>query len=221
MNNVNNNIIKHNIENWAKLSLIHPISSFPIENIPFETLFHYKDTILDYGCGRGRVTKMLIERGYKNIQACDPSKQICEQAKKDCPGANIIHIKSPTSPLIKENFFKGILLIAVLSSVIPYVDRKKLVENLHKCLVPNGKIIIGDFGYTDNEIYQERYKLANIEPFTFLTQDNIYIHHFTENEFFELLTPIFRIIKIETALIKSIHGRSINSYTIIAEALND
>ena len=95
------------------------------------------DKILDYGCGRGRISKILSENGFR-VVGVDLSKKSIEAAKNQrIDGLEIEFIES--EKFNKRAKYDGI----VCSSVIEFVeDYQKLLKNFYEMLNDDGSIFI-------------------------------------------------------------------------------
>jgi SAM-dependent methyltransferase len=199
-----------NIRKWDEMAgKFH--STFPIESLELNNFIQRDYRVLDYGCGEGRVLRYLREMRIKNVIGCDTSLKMCKIAQKSVCEFDILHLKEHCKYLFGSTFHV-IILVAVLSSIIPYSERKEIVRYLHENICKDGLIILGDFGVSNKSLYVERYSKAKIEPFTFKTDEGIYIHHFNIQEMFDLCKGFFNIIKYKTVDAKTIHGRSLPGY---------
>lgn len=210
-------ILTNNVRRWEEIAKNRSIASYPLDHIPFENYLNPSDLILDYGCGKGRVIEYLEAKHFSHVTGCEPSLYLYENAHDKFD--NLVWLKSPRELPFEEASFNAVLLIAVLSSVVPEEEREFLIKRLHRILKKDGKIILADFGTSDDPIYRERYAQATIEPYTFLTQDDIYVHHFHLIEFKKLFDGLFEL-EFETQVqAKSIHGRALPALCIIGKKI--
>lgn len=215
---MNNDFINHNLEKWTEISKVQEISSFPISQIEFQRFLAKESNILDYGCGKGRVLEYLKNTGFNHLTGCEPLSCLAETAREVHNNVDILH--DPRKLPYPASYFDAVLLIAVLSSVIPKKERHDLIKRLRYITSDQGKMIVGDFGVSNEAIYIERYrKCKHIEPFTFETEDGIFIHHFGLGEIEELFTGLFAIEEVKITQAKSIHGRQLNALIIIANSI--
>lgn len=70
------NIIKRYV------GLVTDVGLWKSEQYVFEKFLEKQSKILDVGCGAGRTTFGLFERGFKNIEGVDASKKLIAHAKK-------------------------------------------------------------------------------------------------------------------------------------------
>lgn len=96
-------------------------------------------SVLDYGCGRLRNSKYLIEKGF-NVSIIDTEKQIKNQLCnienlniKNCYTCNNINFKNKYD----------IILLSFVLNVIPEInDRNIILDNIYKLLKYNGIVYI-------------------------------------------------------------------------------
>lgn len=120
-------------------------------NLFFERGLKY---ILDLGCGTGRHTYYLADRGFK-VHACDISETGIEITKKLLIGASLNDVEYSIQDMyelgFEDNFFEGILCIWVQGHGI----REEIVRGvneLHRVLKPGGTVVT-DFVTVDDETY--------------------------------------------------------------------
>ena len=189
-------------------------STFPIETLPL-WLFKEK-VVLDYGCGTGRSIKYLTELDLVELWICDASRRMLEMASPCKEVTNTVWITDPRNPELPHNKFDGLLLIGVLSSIVPSKDRCLLINRLAKLLNPDAIMIFGEFGRGASDLYENRYGNAEIEPFTFQTEDGLYVHHFDAGELRDLLTPLFELFYERTVPTKTSHNRELPGLVLAA-----
>ncbi len=95
--------------------------------------------VLDLGCGKGRLAKILIGKGA-SVTGVDLSEKLLEVASRNVIGANFI-VGSATELPLADDSFDFIICVEVLEHVPNY---KKAVEEMMRVLKKNGKIIIID-----------------------------------------------------------------------------
>lgn len=212
----NSSIIEANIQGWDALCKYHTIATFPLDALKIRDFLHPQSFILDYGCGNGRAISLLQQLGYKKIIGCDPSWEACQIAHIMNNRKDVLWLPKYDEIPFVEQSFQAVLLVAVLSSIIPKKERNATIQRLMKLLSPGGKIIIGDFGVSEEPAYQARYSEATIEEHTFKTENNIWIHHFTGPELKELVKDHFTINYFNAVPTKSIHGRNLTGFILVA-----
>jgi len=76
------------IEYWNRVgstkSFLHPVNLDRLSDLLAPTA-----SIVDYGCGYGRVLKILFEHGYRNIAGFDLAPAMVEEARQRLPGVEL------------------------------------------------------------------------------------------------------------------------------------
>lgn len=92
--------------------------------------------ILDYGCGVGTLTRVLVRR-YGDVSGYDPSARSLEVARREIPGASFYEAEAA----IPEQAFDAVILSGVLHHV-PRVERAALVSSAARKLRANGRMCV-------------------------------------------------------------------------------
>lgn len=112
----------------------------------------YGCSILDLACGTGILTRLIAQKYQNsNIVGVDITKNYLEVAKQESNQfTNILFINQDAEKLEIDKKFD-----CIVSSYIPkYCDAKKLIQKCIKHLNPNGNIILHDFTYPKNKLFQ-------------------------------------------------------------------
>jgi ubiquinone/menaquinone biosynthesis C-methylase UbiE len=109
--------------------------------------------VLDGGCAFGYGTAPLAAKA-KIVCGCDPSPELIERARKNCPGIQFEICPLEKMPYADESF-DAITLTDVLEHV---ADEKTALDEMFRVLKPGGRLIIttphkGLFGFMDPDNY--------------------------------------------------------------------
>ena len=113
-------------------------------------------TTADIGCGTGRDTAWLDQRGF-SIIGTDASKGMLEQAQNNFPNLHFVKDELPKLNKLNQYTFKNILCSAVLMHLTP-ADISLACHRLVSILQANGFLIIS-FRNTHEENQRENGKL--------------------------------------------------------------
>jgi 2-polyprenyl-3-methyl-5-hydroxy-6-metoxy-1,4-benzoquinol methylase len=158
----------------------------------FNRFVKQENTILDYGCGYGRIMEELWKNGYHNVIGIDPAKNMIERGKKSYPHLNL-NILDNHFFLENNNRFDVILLIAVLNCIPTDTGQIDLFYNLQQLLKPGGYLYISDLLLQTDQRNVERYEkyknLLGIYGVFKIPEGGIFRHH--RREWIQKLTCFF------------------------------
>jgi ubiquinone/menaquinone biosynthesis C-methylase UbiE len=100
-------------------------------------------TILDYGCGYGKFIQRLEKLNPKKIYGVDISKEALN-LRKIPKSAEYFLIKTGDLSSIKDNSIDIAIINFVLCTIENENEIRKILEEIHKKLKKNGKLIILD-----------------------------------------------------------------------------
>jgi trans-aconitate 2-methyltransferase len=115
--------------------------SGPMEALGLEVLSRLQlvgdETVLDAGCGSGRITQALIERLPRGrVIAVDASESMVRAARERLPGADVrvadllaLELEGPVDAILSTATFHWIL------------DHERLFARLHAALRPGGRLL--------------------------------------------------------------------------------
>lgn len=152
--------------------------------------------ILDYGCGYGRLTKTIFERGYTSVIGVDNSSGMIDRARRELPNLNFTHHNEATLDFANDQF-DVVLLFAVLTCIPSNDDQAVLIQELKRVLKPNGLFYISDLLINTDQRNTDRYNATQYEPYGVfeLPEGAILRHHdlsYLEEEVFKDLDILYQ-----------------------------
>jgi trans-aconitate 2-methyltransferase len=97
------------------------------------------ETVLDAGCGSGRVTAMLLERlPHGHVVAVDQAPSMVEHAREALPGGRTTVLLAELTELALEEPVDAVFSNAVFHWI---ADHDRLFERLHAALRPGGGMV--------------------------------------------------------------------------------
>jgi SAM-dependent methyltransferase len=189
----------------------HPI------DLDFLAEFVAKDaSILDFGCGYGRIVSLLAKAEYQNIQGFDTSKALVERGLKT-EKLPLFYIEIPLDLPVADDSIDCILLFAVLTCIPSNQGQRDLIRLLRSKLKPNGVLYVSDYFLQDDLSEVSRYTFwqgdeANFGVFT-LPEGATFRHH--QREWIDLLFEGFRKEKMQEIAVKTMNGHEAKGFQMM------
>jgi SAM-dependent methyltransferase len=128
-----------------------PGELMPVEELLFAEFFNPGEPLLDIGCGAGRTTCQLVEKGFK-VVGVDLSETLLDAARARCPRAEFHHADVRYMPFEDGAFSQALFSFNGMDQVHPIADYLKALKEIGRTLKPGGILIysghniIGRFG---------------------------------------------------------------------------
>jgi 2-polyprenyl-3-methyl-5-hydroxy-6-metoxy-1,4-benzoquinol methylase len=207
------------IKNWNHIAGKKEFTS----DLDTDTLFKFVDksaTILDYGCGYGRLLPKVTKKNDVKYVGFDPAEKMIEEARTrfpdDCFHNSFESLRQDTP----EDGFDAILLISVLTAVPSNLQQKELLDNICALLKPQGLLIVNDFIVNRDQRNLDRYASArekyNYPYGVFELEDGLLLRHHTEIYLHTLMEDCFDVLSFENGVFKTMNGNFSNAAKIVA-----
>lgn len=147
-------------------------------------------TIIEYGCGYGRLMHLLDTKGYKNLIGFDTAVNMIEKGTKLYPELNLVHIEESGCVPVKDAFCDALIASTILCCVVHREEQQLLVEEFLRILKPGGVLYLTDFvisnhpGYADK--YKKGYKIYN-DRGIYTTSEGLTVRHHATDWVMQLL----------------------------------
>ena len=177
--------------------VVNKFGLFKSELLLIEKYFNVNDTVLDLGCGAGRVSIGLYNKGYKNIFGVDISEKMIIKATENAAHITFITADAKSLPFKNDSIDKIIFSYNGLMLIPNYKDRLSVLKEI-KRVIKKGGIFLFSTPFLDNkkDSFFWRNKLLK-EPFDETVGDilidegdkqMVYIHIPFVNEIKRLIT---------------------------------
>ena len=179
-------------------------------NIDYQEFLNHvplNSTILDFGCGYGRVTNELFNLGYERVVGIDTSFEMIARGKDNYPHLTLNHYEPPLIPA-EDGQYDAIMCCAVLTCLPNKRTQNLAISELSRILKKSGIIYFAEFLQTKNRTYGE--------GGTFKTSFGVQMKHFRPQELLDLITQ-FKTISVKDNFEKSISGNDAASLQIIVK----
>jgi SAM-dependent methyltransferase len=114
--------------------------------------------IVDYGCGYGRLSGLLAERGFVAVEGVDVAPNLIARARESQPASRFAVLDHPPRLPHDDNSIDAVFLFAVLTCVPTDGGQRELVAELRRALRPGGLLYLSDLCLQDDRRNQDRYE---------------------------------------------------------------
>ena len=189
---------------------VGPTKSFshPIDMDRLEARLKTDAAILDFGCGYGRVLRLLRERGYHNLVGVDPSPAMVAAARTEMPDTTIDLMANPPDVARPDASFDAVLIVSVLTCVPTDEGQEAMLREAHRLLRRGGLLYISDFWLQTDARNRARYELGVQKHGTYgvfdLPEGVTLRHH--DPAWIEHLTRPFTSVALEHVDVTTMNG---------------
>ena len=181
----------------------------PLNTHNFKKFVPLTASILDVGCGYGRICQELYTAGYKNIAGIDISKEMIQKGKNRLPHLDLHCLTSDEIPF-PENSFDVAIVFAVLTCIPTDKGQRDLIDAVRRVLKPEGLIHVSDYFLQDNQrnktrydAYREKYNVYGV----FELEEGAVLRHHTTSWIQTLLSP-FKQVALDKIKAPTMNGHS-------------
>lgn len=164
-------------------------------------------SILDVGCGYGRLCHELNELGYKNVVGIDMSDKMIQEGRNLFPHLDLQCFVSQDIP-VKDCSFDVVIMFAVLTCIPTDKRQRDLINSVMRVLKPNGHIHVSDYFLQDDQRNQVRYDAYNKKYNVygvFELEDGVVLRHHSRQWIATLLSP-FNQISLNEMMAPTMNG---------------
>lgn len=204
-------------EYWDEVAEVKTFTH-PVDLDLFRQLVDKQVKILDFGCGYGRVVKLLIDAGYKDVIGFDTSRELINRGK-NLDKLPLFHIENPSDLPVEDDSVDCILLFAVLTCIPSNQGQAKLFKLLRSKLKAGGLMYISDYYLQEASTETDRYGYLNEDKNNFgvftLTEGVTFRHH--TKEWISNLTKDLKILMEKPIQVLTMNGHLATGFQIIAQ----
>ena len=148
--------------------------------------------IIEYGCGYGRMMRILKSAGYLNLIGFDFAPNMITRGLSENPDLDLRLLeKAGVFPYNNESI-DAIVMSTVLCCITNEEELTALIEEIKRVLKPKGILYITDFLICEHPRYQEKYA-SGLQRFgiwgIYTTNENLTVRHYTTKDIMDLLRP--------------------------------
>ncbi len=187
----------------------------PLDLDTFKTHISQQATILDLGCGYGRIMDQLCRQGFTNIAGVDFSRQMLKLGKASFPDLDFA--QAGLALPFRNNSFDAVVLMAVLTCIPDGNHQKRLMGEINRVLKENGVVYITDFMINTDQRNQERYARCNRGSYgVFELEDGAVLRHHSRDHLVQLTTA-FEELVYEKTVFTTMHQHRSNGFYYIGK----
>ena len=148
------------------------------------------DQIVEYGCGYGRMMRILKSAGYHNLIGFDFASNMIKRGFNENPDLDLRLLeKTGVIPCTDESV-DALVMSTVLCCITNERELENLIHEIQRVLKPNGALYITDFLICEHPRYQEKYT-SGLQRFgiwgIYTTNENLTVRHYTTSSIMNLL----------------------------------
>ncbi|MCH9631710.1 MAG: hypothetical protein S4CHLAM6_00270 [Chlamydiae bacterium] len=174
--------------------------------------------IMEYGCGYGRLLKILKDHGYENLSGYDFAPKMIARGKKANPDLDLNLVESSGETPLLDNECDLAIMSTILCCTVEWESQVKIVEEMRRILKPGGALYLADFLVSDQPRYKEKYE-EGFEKFNqwglYTTNEDITVRHHTTRWIMDLLKN-FNIQWFEQIDFKTMNNNPARTFHCIA-----
>jgi SAM-dependent methyltransferase len=169
-------------------------------------------SILDFGCGYGRLTPNLREQGFTVINGYDLSAPLIKRAIQENPGA----IYTSKIDQLFEGNYDLVLCFALFTSCPTADEQSKLISLINGFTKKGTLLYISDYVIDDNPHYFERYEQRQLDIYGCFQSGTADFRHHKPGHFDQLL-PNWKKLHERSIYSKTLNGNEIKIHQYLYE----
>jgi ubiquinone/menaquinone biosynthesis C-methylase UbiE len=193
----------------------------PIYLDKFSAYLSPTSKIIEYGCGYGRMLRILKSAGYHNLTGFDFAPNMITRGLRENPDLDLRLLeKAGVIPCPNESI-DAVVMSTVLCCITEDHALAELMKEISRVLKTNGVLYLTDFLVCDHPRYQEKYAIG-LEQFgrwgIYITDENLTVRHFRAKVIMDLLKE-FDIQWFEQFDFKTMNQNPARTFHSIAKKL--
>lgn len=178
--------------------------------------------ILEYGCGYGRMMKILKLAGYHNLIGFDFAPNMIARGLKENPELDLRLLEKVGLIPCDDESIDAIVMSTVLCCITDEHVLAALIREIMRVLKTNGVLYLTDFLICDHPRYKDKYAIG-LQQFgswgTYTTNENLTVRHFTTKAIIDLLNS-FDIQWFEQFDFKTMNQNPAKTFHSVAKKLD-
>ncbi len=147
--------------------------------------------IVEYGCGYGRMLRILKSGGYENLTGFDFAPNMIERGHRENPDLDLRLLEESGVIPCEDASVDAVAMSTVLCCMVDRQEPVRLMAEIKRVLKTNGILYITDFLICQHPRYQEKYA-QGVREFgewgIYTTNENLTVRHYTSQAIMQLLS---------------------------------
>lgn len=177
--------------------------------------------IIEYGCGYGRMMRILKSAGYHNLVGFDFAPNMITRGLNENPDLDLKLIKKTGTIPCDNETIDAVVMSTVLCCITDEQALAALMQEIARVLKRKGVLYITDFLICEHPRYQEKYAIG-LQQFgtwgVYTTNENLTVRHFTTKAIMDLLS-VFDIQWFEQFDFKTMNQNPARTFHCIAKKI--
>lgn len=178
--------------------------------------------ILEYGCGYGRMMKILKSAGYQNLVGYDFAPNMIARGFLENPDLDLRLLENAGIIPCDDESIDAVVMSTVLCCITDEQALAALIKEIRRVLKTNGVLYLTDFLICDHPNYKEKYAIG-LQQFgswgIYTTSENLTVRHFTTRVIMDLLAS-FDIQWFEQFNFKTMNQNPAKTFHCVAKKLD-
>lgn len=147
--------------------------------------------IVEYGCGYGRMMRLLKSAGYDHLIGFDFAPNMITRGRRENPDLDLRLLEKSGAIPCNDESIDAIVMSTVLCCMTDEQELGTLMAEIRRVLKKKGVLYITDFLICEHPRYQERYA-SGLQQFgewgIYTTDENLTVRHYTAKAIMNLLS---------------------------------
>ena len=147
--------------------------------------------IVEYGCGYGRMLRILKSGGFENLTGFDFAPNMIERGHRENPDLDLRLLDESGVIPCEDASVDAVAMSTVLCCMVDRQEPVRLMAEIKRVLKTNGILYITDFLLCQHPRYQEKYA-QGVREFgewgIYTTNENLTVRHYTSQAIMQLLS---------------------------------
>lgn len=146
--------------------------------------------IAEYGCGYGRMMRILKSAGYQNLVGFDFAPNMIKRGRKENPDLDLRLLEKTGVIPYEDASFDALVMATVLCCITDEKELEVLINEIRRVLKPRGVVYITDFLICEDPRSQQKYA-SGLKQFgawgIYTTNEGLAVRHYTTGIIMNLL----------------------------------